>query len=243
MLAKRLNIDALCTWAEALCRRIAARDLGNKPLYVVAQSRVPAEFGGAADCSGFTTPNLDLYLRDTIATAWRGRGPCMVVNDNDLTETMDAADIESAIAATALHELAHIVQRPALFRDRQNQDPDKLVYEALCVGHIVATEPGPDSAAATAKPYYGHEAGFIRIALHLRRRAELVGVLIPLFGYAAGNLYGLSHPSRYVESLADEPDRLIAASFKEIVSTPYPEEFSRLWAADMARWRFDGSPF
>ncbi len=236
MLAERLTIDTILARTEALCRRIAAKDLVAAPLYIVKQSKVPAEFGGAADCSGFTTPDLDLYLRDTIATAWRGRGPCMVVNDNDFTEQMDAADIESAIAATALHELAHIVQRPALFRDRQNEDPDKLVYEALCVGHIVATEPGPDSAAATAKPYYGHEAGFIRVALHLRYRAELACALVPLFGFCAGNLYGLSHPTRYLAALADEPARLIDASFKEIIATPYPEEFSRLWASDLAHW-------
>ena len=42
MLAQRIDIDALCARAEALCRRIAPPDLGDLPFYIVLQSRVPA---------------------------------------------------------------------------------------------------------------------------------------------------------------------------------------------------------
>lgn len=160
----------------------------------------------------------------------------MVVDDTQFTDQMEIRDVESAVAGITLHELAHVLQRPALFRDRQNEVPAKLMYEALCVGHIVATEPAPDSPAATTKPYFGHEADFIRVALHLRHRAEQAGVLVPLYCYCAGTLYGLSHPNRYREALGDEPARLADASFREIIATSFPEAFSRLWAADMAHW-------
>ncbi len=236
MLAERLNIDAILARTETLCRRIAPKDLRDMPLYIVKQSIVPAKFGGASVADGYTCPCADLYLKDVIGSAWRGRGACMVVDDTQFTEQMDTRDIESAVAGTVLHELAHILERPAIYRNRQGAEPAKLIYEALCVGHIVATEPAPDSPLATAKPYLGHEAGFIRVALHLRHRAEAAGALVPLFGFCAGNLYGLSHPNFYRAALGDEPARLADASFKEIIATPYPEEFSRLWAADIARW-------
>jgi hypothetical protein len=221
-------IDAFCAKAEALCRRIAPLDLGDAPLYIVPQSRVPANLGGKSVCDGFTAPSLDLYLKDVIGPGWRGRGGCIVVNDTDFGG-MDAADIETAVSAIALHELAHILERPALYRDRRGEDPLRVQLEALIVGQMIAED------TATAKPFDGHGAGFIRAALHLRHRADVAGMLIPLFYYCAGNHYGLSHPSRYREALGDEPARLAEASFKQILASPYPTAFWRLWTVDTAQ--------
>ena len=49
-----VDIDALCARAEAICRQIAPLDLGDLPLYIVVQSRVPANRGGKSTADGFT---------------------------------------------------------------------------------------------------------------------------------------------------------------------------------------------
>lgn len=238
MLSNQVDIDAVCRRAEALCRRIAPLDLGNTPLYIVPQSRLPDELGGKAVCDGFTSPSLDLYLKDIIGPAWRGRGACMVINDTDFCH-MDAMDIELAVLAITLHELAHIVDRPTVYRDRQGENPMRIEFEALCVGYEMSRDPPPAEIAA---PFQGHGLRFVRAALHLRHRAEAVGAPVSLFCYCAGNKDGLSHPSRYREALGDEPARLADMSIRDILDVPYPEAFWCLWTADMAHWLSVCSP-
>lgn len=240
MLTEQVNIADQCARAESLCRQIAPRDLRDAPLYIVPQSRVPADRGGKNIADGFTAPSLDLYLKHIIGPAWRGRGPCMVVNDIDLFDGHpDPADVESALCGIVLHELAHILLRPAPFKARPDAEPDKIEFESLVVGHAVATAP---TAVADVPPFAGHEASFIRVALHLRHRADRAGVLVPMFYYCAGTHYGLSHPNRYREALAREPNRLVGLSIREIIATPYPEAFWRQWTTDVARWHSLYSP-
>jgi hypothetical protein len=239
MLAEQVNIDALIAKAEALCRQIAPHDLSDTFLYIVPQSRIPADRGGNSVADGFTEPSLDLHLQDIIGPAWRGRGPCMVINDTDLFYGHpDPLDIESTFCGIALHELAHVLMRPAPFKPRPDAEPAKIVFESLVVGHSVTIEPSVDTQV---EPFAGHEAGFIRVALHLRHRADRAGVLVPMFYYCAGTPYGLSHPNRYRKALGNEPDRLADLSIREIIATPYPKAFWRLWTADVARWHSDRS--
>jgi hypothetical protein len=79
--APRVNVGervaTLCRWAEDLCRRIVPRDLGDTPLYIVPLSQIQSMLGGPCACDGYTSPSLDLYLRNDIGPAWRGRGPCL----------------------------------------------------------------------------------------------------------------------------------------------------------------------
>lgn len=264
------DVDALCVRAEAACRAVAARDLAGVPLYIVPQSRLPDHLGGRSVCNGFTTPSLDLYLQDVIGPAWRGRGPCMVINDvgdqplgrsvrqaalpwgdrrsaeNGSDELVGhcvpqvaADDLELDFLRIVLHELAHILQRPELYRDRHGTESARIAFEALVLGDCVASEPASEP---DPRPFSGHEADFIRIALHLRHRAEMAGVLVPLFGYCAGTPYGLSHANRYRQALGNEPRRLAGERFRDILATPYPKAFWRLWTTDVARWLSVCSP-
>ena len=232
------DIDTQCSRAEALCRQIAPLDLGDTPLYIVPQSHLPDHLGGKAVCDGFTSPSLDLYTKNVIGPAWRGRGPCMVINDTDFDERMDPADIESAISGIALHELSHILDRPVVrHKPSPAADPVRLRFEALCMGDAVTREPAP---AEIATPFQGHGHRFIRAALHLRHRAEQVGVLVPMFYFCAGSQYGLSHPNRYRDALGDEPAQMADTSIRDILDTEYPKAFWRLWTADVAHWHSNG---
>ena len=226
------DIPALLARAEGLCRAVAPLDLGDEPLYIIAQSSLPADRGGRSVAYGFTTPNLDLCLQDVIGPAWRGRGGCFVLGDAELAG-LDAFDAEAYVTSVALHELAHILDRPPVDRGQEGGDPNRLLFESLCIGRAVAQDPSPVDEAAS---FEAHGLRFIRAALHLRHRAVALGALVPLYCYCAGSQYGLSHPLRYREALGDEPARLADRPIRDILAAPCPEAFSRLWAADVAHW-------
>ncbi|MCH5374333.1 MAG: hypothetical protein JJ992_10165 [Planctomycetes bacterium] len=226
------DVATLVARAEDLCRTIAPVDLDG-PVYIVPQSRVPEELGGRSVCYGFTAPDLDLYLQDTIGDGWRGRGPCMVIDDTDFA-SLDAVDAEQAFMATVLHELAHIVDRPVVSQPDPPADPVRVKFEALCVGHAVSAEP---AIPASTPPFAGHGDRFIRAALHLQYRAATAGVTVAPSRICAGRQYGLSHANRYREALGDETGRLAHASIRELLDRHPPEAFSRLWADDVAHWQ------
>lgn len=224
------TVATLCRRAESLCRWVAPRDLTGRPVYVVPQSAVAETLGLADACDGYTTPSLDLYLRDAIGPAWRGRGPCLVVNDLVLTADVPE-DLEPYFLATAIHELAHILERPCLFRDRPQAEPNRLTFEALVLARIV-TETLPE--AAQAAEILSHGDRFIRAALHLCHRAARVGEPIALPLVCAGWRYGLSHAYAYRAALGDEPTRLADAAIRDVLATPPPEPFARLWVDDLS---------
>ena len=220
------DVATLLAEAEALCRAVAGCDLEGVPLYSVAQSILPADCGSGDHCLAYTTPSLDLYLRDHIP-GYRGRGPCMVINDVALAEDFDPEDLEYVIPAYVLHELAHILDRPALFEDRSGVDTDRLLFESLVVADCTKRPPREDIPL-----YHGHEVGFIRIALHLCYRAQQAGFDAYHAALCAGYRYGLSHASLYLEALGDEPARCAGMLFRDIKSLKPPPAFSSLWCDD-----------
>ncbi|RMF20524.1 MAG: hypothetical protein D6760_11385 [Deltaproteobacteria bacterium] len=224
------DVAALLAQAEALCRTVARRDLADTPLYVVPQSSLPAECGSGDHCFAFTAPSLDIYLRDHIP-GWRGRGPCMVVNDAGLAEDYEREDLAYVVPAYVLHELAHILDRPALFADRSGVDPSRLKFEALVVADVTRRPVRDDLPA-----YFGHGHSFIRIAVHLCHRAQQAGFDVCPAAICAGYRYGLSHASRYVDALGDEPRRCADWLFRDILAAKPPWAFSRLWTEDVVSY-------
>ena len=213
--------------AEELCHAVASHDLGETPLYIVSQSDLPEGFGSGDPCYGYTTPSLDLYLQDHIRD-WRGRGPCMVINDLALREDHLSDELEYPTCAYVLHELAHILDRPALFQDRTGVDPKRLIFEKLVVASATQRP-----ARTDLPPYFGHEHAFIRIAIHLCHRAGRNGISVAPAVVCAGYQYRLSHAARYQEALGDEPRRCVDLSFREILASPAPRPFLDLWRADL----------
>lgn len=107
-------VASLGARAEALCRRIALLDLAGLPLYIVPQSALASEFGNAEATYGYTMSWLDWVVRDQMGDAWRGRGPCIVVNDSAIREDLGRF-IEPTFLATTIHELAHVFERDMRF--------------------------------------------------------------------------------------------------------------------------------
>ena len=216
--------------AERLCYAIAGRDLGDTPLYLVRQSSLPNGHFAGEHHYAFTTPSLDIYLRDYIP-GYRGRGPCMLLNDLAMAEDWDGDNLAYLVLTSTLHEFAHILDRPALYEDRTGVDPDKLLFESLVIADSTKRPPRDDLPA-----YYGHELGFIRIALHLCHRASLAGVGIASAAICAGHRYRLSHASEYQEAIGDEPQRCVGMLFRDIAATDPPLAFRTLWATDFVAY-------
>ncbi len=78
-----------------------------------------------------------------------------------------------------------------------------------------------------------HGPRFVRAALHLRHRAGRHGVRVGpgLVFDARGR--GLSHANAYRAALGDEPVRMARAAIRDVLATPLPEPFARLWADDV----------
>ena len=223
----------LCVRAESLCRRIAPLDLAGLPLYIVPLSRIKSILGGPSVCDGFTSPSLDLYLRNDIGSSWRGRGPCMVINDLQFGDE-ELEDIELVFFATVLHEFAHILERPRLFHERSDAEPTRLAFESIVLAAYV--QDPPIEGMPERPGLQDHGERFIRAALHLRHRAEIAGVAIGPTLVCRNRDYGLSHANAYPAALGDEPVRLADARIRDVLASPPPAEFSRLWADDLAHW-------
>jgi hypothetical protein len=220
------HVATLLARAEALCHAVAGRDLGGTPLYIVPQSALPAGHYAGDYHFGFTTPSLDLYLRNYIPI-WRGRGPCMVINDLGFADDFDPVDLDYVVPTGVLHELAHVLDRPELFADRTGADPNKLLFESQVIANSTKRPPRDDLPA-----YFGHEVAFIRIALHLCHRVERAGVTIAPAAICAGHRYGLSHATDYQDALGEEPACCADMLFSDIAATNPPPAFSQLWAQD-----------
>lgn len=221
---------------EAFCRDLAGADLGDLPLYIVPQSTLPPQCGSGNDCYGYFTPSLDLYLREHIPN-FRGRGPCMVINDVALREDHADEDLDYVMHACVLHELAHILDWPLVYPEPVNVDPQKLMFEAL----VVAKATGRPARVEVPR-YYGHEASFIRIALHLVYRAERFGMAISPAAVYASHRYGVSHISEYLDALDEEPANCADKTIRQIVAEDPPRAFSELWNSDLIAYQQRFSP-
>lgn len=222
------DFDAIIARGYALCRAIAARDLRDSPLYIIRQSAIAIELGAAKGCSAYTTPSLDLYLADHIPN-YRGRGPCMVINDLALLADVYPEDLEEITLGTIIHELAHILDRPALYEERPNVEPAKLKFESLVLADAIA-RPRP---TVKVPPYHGHGASFIRIVLHLRHRALRHQINLLANELCGGQRNGLSPGTAYKGTLGDEPRRLAYLTFAQIAAIKPPAEFTKLWDDDV----------
>lgn len=222
-------VAALCHKAVALCRRIAPLDLAGLPIYIVPQSAIAAQFGDAASTYGYTMQWLDWVLHDPIGTAWQGRGPCIVVNDLAMTQDL-GPDIEVAFLATVIHELAHVFERDMRYDARPDISADRLVFERLKLAHDVEQ---PVPACERVRTYHQHDQRFIRAVLHLRHRAERCGaMLVAAMLFNDGPAVYVT-PFDYLLALQNEPERRIDAGIREILASPVPPAFARLWAVEL----------
>jgi hypothetical protein len=218
------DIASLVKETEILCRAVAPRDLDGLPLYVVAQSQIAHEWGQAWPVCGYTTPGLDLCLAHLIPD-YRGRGPCIVVNDF----VLDPNEPEYDFKSTALHELAHVLERPALF-----ELPSAVTTEGIARVSAVLTAAINDEEEMDCAAVNVHGIEFMRAAVHLCYRAAVNGILISPDD-VIGSSKGASAEWVYEMALGDEPERRASDLFRDILSSDPPAEFNAVWQRDQKR--------
>lgn len=239
----------LRAYAEALCRRVAP-DTATGPFYAVLRSDLPPEYqGGDGGALALTSRHLDLILRPTLERQrrWRGRGPAILLDPAEIAAGAARRPRPTRVRifppvamGVVLHELAHIIDAGP----RDDAEPDRVLVEfgrLILAADLTGAAP-PTNGPGADMPWRGHEASFVRIALHLAHRAHAAGVDIrPDDVFDAGD-YGLSVTRQYHTALGDEPERLAGVDFATIVDAAPPAAFTDLWRADVERWHAANPP-
>jgi hypothetical protein len=238
MTADPIDVRRLRDRAERLCRRVAALDLGDVPLYIVLQS----ECGGTADDSrsqfwGFFDETADLVYRAVIGDRWRGRGPAIVVSDLQLSRDCDSSSLDLIFRNVVFHELAHVLEcwrgRPPAVPPPETIARKGRLFKLFVEERHDETR---DELAAFREPWFLHEVPFIRACCHLAYRLRRRGVHVTAAALLCGNDYGLSPIQAYERALNREPKRARRLPIHRVLQLPAPEA-ERLFAEDVAAWR------
>jgi hypothetical protein len=135
-----------------------------------------------------------------------------------------------AFLATALHQLAHVLECGMTFEDQPEVCPQRLIFDGLVVAHAM-NEPVP--ATEARQRFVQHDDRFLRAVLHLRHRAGRLGVPLAPDMIVPDTQPMLWSPTRYRIALGDEPDRLRGVPIRTILSMDPPADFVRLWADEL----------
>ncbi|WP_146439833.1 hypothetical protein [Crateriforma conspicua] len=224
-------MDQVVADAKELCYRVAPAELSGSPLYIVPQTSLPPMLGAYTVCYGYTSPSLDMHLHHTLAD-WKGdRGPVIVLGNLNIERDFPERTYNKMLGTT-LHELAHVLERPSLFKPRP-YNQQLIRAEAIRIAEAVSKDEEGDGSTP---PWTTHEARFMRIAYHLCFRAQGLGYDIEPAEVYSPERYGMSPAMEYAETLKAESRALVAASFRQICSQPISPSFKAIYQRDQRRW-------
>src|SRR6056297_1776972 len=226
-----MDLDRLIADAKELCRDVARLELTDSPLYIVTQTMLPPMLGATTVCYGYTSPSLDLHLHHCLRD-FEGRGPVIVLGNLNIQRDFPERTYNKMLGTT-LHELAHILERPSLFKPR----PYNHFYirsEAIRVAEAVSRE--DEDGDGTTPPWTTHESRFMRIAYHLHHRAASLGYDIRADGVYSTERYGMSPAAGYAAAIKSEAKTLSAATFRQICSMAPPPSFKAIYEQDKRTW-------
>jgi hypothetical protein len=224
------DYEAAFEEAEFVLRAIAPAELDGIPVYIVDAARAADAGLVSGDVFGWWSPFLDLLVRDLVTT-WQGRGVAFIINPDffNLPPESPAAQHATEVLATVLHEAAHAIELAVpLFRSREMPDGpaagldfNRSMLNALAVR--VETEP-----AAVFRHCNSHDPRrFGRIASHLVWRSAAIGKTISPARVWESGMWSFSQRA-FLRALGDEPQRLQALTFEEILKLPAPPAYVEL---------------
>lgn len=221
--------DRFITPAErmtTLARKILP-DLNGQPLYVITGDEVPDLLADRG--ISFYSPVGDLMFRPHLERTgrWQGRGPAILIDCPPET-----------FVAVAIHELAHAAEAIST----PNADPlpevdDETSQRVERIFYLSPANP-LTMPTHTGKPkWFQHGAEFVRVALHLRYRAERLGVRFTTNAAAiAGPQYGLSCGRLFDHSLGPELTTFgVERPIGDLRDIEPPAEFTELFQKDTTR--------
>jgi hypothetical protein len=240
---------------EAVADLVAEVAPELRGLYVVFASATNDDLAEMAkeQIVGCTTPNMDRRLGRFISP-WRGRQPCMLLADRELQEEA-ARRVGSGVTlaqaerwvfgAVALHEAAHILERPPPYwggADGPGEYPPELLKEmAVWLATPEKDLPPPPSP----EPWFGHGALWLRILCHIAWRARRKGLCLStpvVVNIGGGSYYGLGNPQVFEASLGNEMERCADLPFEQFLYDNPPEAYSAVWDEVKVEWYVENRP-
>jgi hypothetical protein len=196
-------------------------DLDGREAYILGSLEAGPGFS-LPDSMAWTGAGLDRRLRDRLELLglWNGPGFAVVTQSGFSRGTVGEREI-------LVHEFAHWIEWQA------SPISDELMmwvllHDWFTIRGVETADRQTESAVIERPPWAGHEAPFIRAAIHASHRAGVYASDCRV----AGAVYGLSACPWYEHALGDEPRRLESLPVAEILKTPAPAAFAELWASD-----------
>ncbi|MEI8383040.1 MAG: hypothetical protein WCJ09_23165 [Planctomycetota bacterium] len=214
-------------WVDRL-REVLPVDLENRPIYILAQSEIPAEFH-TKGVRAWTSCLLDQHMKPILElqNRWQGNGLSMVIVDADVIQ----GDLSDGFAVL-LHEIGHCLEAESKYVTRWQ------VNFAPELGPIFAAQYGKPVKIQSLFPgrvfpaWQDHGLDWIRASLHLHFRAMRRGwLLTPSSMSIAGDFRGLSDGMLYRERLLSELESEQDVPVIEILQRPAPG-LTDLWIQD-----------
>ncbi|MCI0685580.1 MAG: hypothetical protein L0Y71_26070 [Gemmataceae bacterium] len=230
---------------ESILRAVAPLDLDGLQVYVGLETEV--RFGmnpSPCGCWGVTGLGVDIDLRPHLGERWRGRGVGIVIADQHVRGIYppDIASVE--LLGLALHELAHnlpwlpLARRCAAFAETPD-DADADAHREKTRAFVQEMPPDDGDlgrrVAFAHHRFHTHGDTWLRAALHCWHRVRALGSDLPLPSVIDLQRSGVQRAVQawhYNRAIGDEPARLSACSFAEILEKPLPSQFRELWEMD-----------
>ena len=222
------------------CRTLAFRiapELAQSPLYVVDASifnGLPLTNGRCLLGWALQGSSHCIYsMREAIGDQWQGNGNVIALcNDAIRKDAINEDAFRERVLNVMLHEIAHLLpsqyvplaDRSEIFDcELVRQHQHRLMAEAQAL-----PEPPIESKDNC------HNSAFVRRCVHLWSRSRLAGWSIPSPNLFGGDLWFLSQPAHYLESLFSELVGMRTANFTTIEDNDPPKEFLHQWQYNLA---------
>jgi hypothetical protein len=206
-------------WADDYSRWVRDRfpELGREPVYIRTKNELTLNVH-LVEARAFTSLNLDLEIRDELASRdeWRGRGFACVISEPGEFFRASWPDQLGLV----LHELSHhLAERPAVLDENEKAAPG---------GSTVSTSLYLDASGEWLGSVMrtGHGPEFVRAALHTfwRGRNEAPLPAMNVFW----DRYGSPDAGQAITALRAELDK--SGNIIDTLRKPMPDAFAKLWS-------------
>ena len=202
-------------------RRMLSR-IFAEPIEIAFASELGVEVDPAV--SGLTSTTLSSLVREKNPDDFVEHRATMLIADAHLRGLVHFA---AAIMfdATVLHEAAHLATDHHV----------RVDVPTAPLAELIQTSPATWPDYATGPKWITHDCRFIRALIHIgdRLRSRKSRVIIEqAFDHER---YCLSPVGAYAAALADEVQQTDMVPLREVLATPMPDDFLKLWGRDVAR--------
>jgi hypothetical protein len=208
-------------------RRLMGSILGER-VYICFASEIGLT--PHADLGGLAAPGLTKLIEERMPDEFVEPRPAIAVVDDPLLcgSQHRPGAVTWAFGGVAIHEFAHVVASGITAESVTAIDGEILP-------DLVKTVPSSWPAHAGPIRWLGHDCRFIRALCHLHHRAKARGHFIPPAFSFNHEYYTLPPLTEFLAALGGEPEDMALHPIREVMTTPAPSEFQRIWTDIVVR--------